>query len=100
MGYERDIRPEYDWRVDWGSHQVCTTTNFVPDVLTGICNDVHTSALHLEHHLFPRVNPRHLWRVTPLLKDTCSEFSLRYAEVNRAELQRDLSKFAALRLDD
>lgn len=98
--YEKDIRPLQDWRMDWGRSQVCATTNFVPGALSGFGNSPYSSVWHLEHHLFPRVNPRQLWRLAPIVKETCVEFGLQYREVNRSQLQSDLRKFVALELKD
>jgi len=35
---------------------------------------------HIEHHLFPTINHVHFYKIKPIVKKTCEEFSLTYNE--------------------
>ena len=63
----------------WAVHQVQTTVDFARGnrVLGWFLGGLN---FQIEHHLFPRVCHVHYPRVSELVKRTCEEFGLRYAE--------------------
>jgi fatty acid desaturase len=61
----------------WAKVQVETSNNFAPDsrlwhVLSNGLN------LQIEHHLFPGINHCHLHRISPVVRETCEEYGVRY----------------------
>jgi linoleoyl-CoA desaturase len=64
---------------EWAIHQVETTANF------GTKNKTLSWFLgglnfQVEHHLFPRVSHVHYPAINTIVKETCSEFNVRYLE--------------------
>lgn len=75
----------------WAAAQVETANNFAPHshfwhILSNGLN------LQIEHHLFPSINHSHLYRIAPVVEQTCKEFGVNYkcfrswSEVFRATL--------------
>jgi linoleoyl-CoA desaturase len=58
-------------------HQIETTVDFAPDnrVLSWLVGGLN---FQIEHHLFPQVCHIHYRAISPLVKETCREFGVRY----------------------
>eukprot|EP00543_Licmophora_paradoxa_P011170 CAMPEP_0202479434 /NCGR_PEP_ID=MMETSP1360-20130828/94983_1 /ASSEMBLY_ACC=CAM_ASM_000848 /TAXON_ID=515479 /ORGANISM="Licmophora paradoxa, Strain CCMP2313" /LENGTH=300 /DNA_ID=CAMNT_0049106763 /DNA_START=547 /DNA_END=1446 /DNA_ORIENTATION=- len=61
----------------WAAAQVETSNNFASGshlwhILSNGLN------LQIEHHLFPGLNHSHLWRIAPVVEETCREFGVNY----------------------
>lgn len=61
----------------WAASQVETSNNFAPTshlwhILSNGLN------LQIEHHLFPSVNHSHLYRIAPVVEQTCKEYGVNY----------------------
>lgn len=63
----------YKPNVDWGTHQVNTSSNFNSWVFAG------TLDLQIEHHLFPSLAYQHQLAIVPIVKQTIKEFGLDYS---------------------
>lgn len=64
---------------DWAVHQVKTTANFGStslflSFLTGGLNQ------QVEHHLFPKISHVHYPKLSPIVKETCEKYGLKYLE--------------------
>jgi fatty acid desaturase len=61
----------------WAASQVETSNNFAPNshlwhILSNGLN------LQIEHHLFPSLNHSHLFRIAPVVEQTCIEYGVNY----------------------
>ena len=61
----------------WAKEQVETSSNFATHswMWFVVSNGLN---FQIEHHLFPGINHEHLWRVQPVVKETCREFGVNY----------------------
>lgn len=74
------VQPDENGYIDcsWGEHQLRTTDDFSPDsaIISFMFSGLN---LHTAHHLFPNYcHHAHLPAVTKILRETASEFGLRY----------------------
>lgn len=71
-----------DGEVDWGEVQVRHSSDFGGKGFLGRCFTQMFGGINLQigHHLFPSVNHVHLPELVPIIKETCAEFNVPYAE--------------------
>ena len=64
---------------DWAIHQMETTMNFAPDnkILSWYVGGLN---YQVEHHLFPKVCHVHYPQIAAIVKQTASEFGIKYLE--------------------
>lgn len=76
-------------------HQIETTVNFAPDnrLLSWFVGGLN---YQIEHHLFPQICHIHYRALSPLVKETCQEFGVRY-NVHRSFCSGVASHFRWLR---
>jgi len=68
---------EYKDGVDWGEHQLRTTSNWVPNEWFSVSGMLD---MQIEHHLFPSISYELQREIRPLVKKTAAEFNLPYFE--------------------
>lgn len=62
---------------DWAKLQVTTSTNFAIDSVPAL---IMSGGLNyqIEHHLFPYISHMSLPKISPIVRQTCKEFGVRY----------------------
>eukprot|EP00931_Biecheleriopsis_adriatica_P017746 TRINITY_DN12613_c0_g1_i2.p1 TRINITY_DN12613_c0_g1~~TRINITY_DN12613_c0_g1_i2.p1 ORF type:complete len:427 (+),score=48.87 TRINITY_DN12613_c0_g1_i2:52-1332(+) len=68
---------EYKDGVDWGEHQLRTTSNWTPNKWFSVSGMLE---MQIEHHLFPSLSFALQQEIRPLVKKTAAEFNLPYFE--------------------
>lgn len=78
---------------DFGEHTLASTCDTTTE-LKGFLSMALFAGFnqHIAHHLFPTVDHYHLSKVTPLVKETCSEFGLPYHCKSKWECMVSISK--------
>ena len=67
---------------EWAIHQIETTANFATRNKL-ICWFVGGLNFQIEHHLFPKVSHIHYPAISKIIKQTCSEFGVKYIEYKK-----------------
>src|SRR5207249_9451733 len=81
---------------NWAAHQIATTVDFARNnhVLSWFLGGLN---FQVEHHLFPRICHIHYRAISKIVKETCREYGVRYAE-HKTVAAGLLSHFRWLRL--
>ena len=64
---------------EWAVHQIQTTANFATRNKL-ICWLVGGLNFQIEHHLFPKISHVHYPAISKIIKETCTEFGIKYIE--------------------
>ncbi|XP_068697352.1 uncharacterized protein [Montipora foliosa] len=71
--------PDKDGKMnrDWAEHQVATTQDFATDswLLAYFAGTINHQ---VAHHLFPEINQIYYPQITPIVRETCKEFGIKY----------------------
>jgi linoleoyl-CoA desaturase len=64
---------------EWAIHQVETTSNFATKnkLLSWLVGGLN---FQIEHHLFPKVSHIHYPAISKIIKQTCTDFGIKYLE--------------------
>ena len=67
---------------EWAIHQIQTTANFATKnkVISWLVGGLN---FQIEHHLFPKISHIHYPAISKIIKQTCSEFNIKYIEYPR-----------------
>lgn len=71
LGEQLEVRLEPG--MDWGEHQMRTSTNFGAEFGLG-----GTLDLQIEHHLFPMLSYENQQSIIPIIKETAEDFGIPY----------------------
>lgn len=78
---ETDFKTISDYKVkeEWMIHQLQSTANFSTNnpVLTWLLGGLN---FQVEHHLFPKISHIHYPALNKIVRETCSEFNIKYHE--------------------
>lgn len=67
---------------EWAIHQVLTTANFATNnkLISWLVGGLN---FQVEHHLFPRISHIHYPAISKIVKQTCTEYGIKYNEYRR-----------------
>ena len=67
---------------EWAIHQIETTANFATKnkIISWLVGGLN---FQIEHHLFPKVSHIHYPEISKIIKQTCTEFGVKYIEYRR-----------------
>jgi linoleoyl-CoA desaturase len=77
---------------EWAIHQVQTTANFATKnkLISWLVGGLN---FQIEHHLFPKVSHVHYPAISKIIKQTCSDYGIRYIEY--AKMRHAIASHAA-----